>query len=449
MNQAVREVPAIRSEDHGLPVLGRALEYAKDPLTLLRHQWKTYGPVSPIPMLGTRVVMLLGADACQIAFTNRDKAFASGPGWEAIVGPFFTRGLMLLDFEEHHMHRRIMQGAFTRDRLASYVMAMHPAIAEGTADWGTKRDFKVYPALKQLTLDIAAKVFMGGAEDTSRAEMDRVNDAFITCVQTAAGIVRHNVPFTRWGRGFRARRVLEDFLRQYLPSRRARKTEDLFSQLCHIESDTGETFSDEDIVNHMIFLMMAAHDTSTITLTTMFQYLGQYPDWQQRCREESEALGDAPDLDALDGLASLDLVMKECLRLRAPVPVVMRHTVKDTEVLGVRIPARTRVIVAPQFAQLMDEYWTDPLSFDPERFAEPRREDKAHRYAWEPFGGGVHKCIGMFFAGAEVKAVMHHALRTSRWRVARHYVPPIDNKSLPFPADGQPIDLVHRFQVKT
>ena len=415
----------------------------------MRHQWSTYGPVSPIPMLGKRVVMLLGADACQIAFTNREKAFANGPGWTAIIGPFFHRGLMLLDFEEHHMHRRIMQGAFTRPRLESYVAQMHPAITEGTASWGTEPGFKVYPALKQLTLDIAARVFMGGAEDTSREEMDRVNEAFITCVQTAAGIIRYDVPFTRWGRGYRARKVLEDFLRHYLPSRRARKSEDLFSQLCHIQSEDGETFSDEDIVNHMIFLMMAAHDTSTITLTTMFQYLGQYPNWQQRCREESEALGPQPDLDQLEALASLDLVMRECLRLRAPVPVVMRHTVKDTEVLGVRIPARTRVIVAPQWAHLQEEYWTNPLSFDPERFAEPRREDKSHRYAWEPFGGGVHKCIGMFFGGAEVKAVMHHALRNHRWRVDPNYIPPIDNKSLPFPSDGQPVNLVRRFRVTT
>lgn len=447
MSPVAREIPVIRPTDFGWPYLGRALEWAKDPQTLMEHQWETYGPVSPIPMLGVRVVMLLGADACQVAFTNKERAFANGPGWSAIIGPFFYRGLMLLDFDEHFMHRRIMQGAFTRDRLETYVAAMHPAIATGTAGWGTQADFKVYPALKQLTLDIAAQVFMGGAEDSTRDEMQRVNEAFIACVQTAAGIVRKDWPFTRWGRGYRGRKVLEDFLRHYLPSRRARQSPDLFSQLCHIESEEGETFSDDDIVNHMIFLMMAAHDTSTITLTTMFQYLGQFPEWQRRCREESEALGEEPTLTELESLESLELVMKECLRLRAPVPALMRSTVKDTEVLGCRIPQDTRVIVVPQFAQLQAQYWTNPMLFDPERFAEPRREDKSHRYAWNPFGGGVHKCIGMFFAGAEVKAIMHHLLRHHRWSVHPEYVAPINNHSLPFPSDGQPVDLVRRYRV--
>ena len=105
-----------------------------------------------------------------------------------------------------------------------------------------------------------------------------------------------DLPFTRWGRGHRGREVLEEWLRHYLPSRRARVTDDLFSQLCHIESEDGERFSDDDVVNHMVFLMMAAHDTSTITLSTMLQFLGQHPEWQERCRAESDALPDRPTL---------------------------------------------------------------------------------------------------------------------------------------------------------
>ncbi|MEV7431237.1 cytochrome P450 [Nocardioides sp. NPDC092400] len=446
----VRDLPPIRREDRGKPLLGRAFEYAKDPFALFRRQWDHYGPVAPISMLGQRWVMLLGPDACEEAFRNKDKAFANGPAWTYLVGPFFDRGLMLLDFEEHHMHRRIMQQAFTRDRLEAYAARMHAPIEAGLAGWaasggragrGRDRDFRAYPALKQLTLDVAADIFMGGAEDTTPEQMVEVNRAFIACVQAAAAVVRKDLPLTRWGRGHRGREVLEEFLRHYLPSRRATETDDLFSQLCHIESDEGERFSDDDVVNHMIFLMMAAHDTSTITLSTMLQLLGQHPAWQDRCRAESEALGPRPTLAELEGLESLDLVMKECLRLRAPVPVVLRKVVKDTVVQGVRIPAGTFVTVAPQFAQVMEELWTNPLVFDPERFSPERREDKSHRYAWNPFGGGVHKCLGMYFAGAEVKAVMHHLLRGWEWSVDPGYVAPMNNHSLPFPQDGQPIDL--------
>jgi cytochrome P450 len=437
-----RPIPPVRKEDRGLPFLGRLFEYAADPLKLMRYQWEHYGPVAPMRMLGNTAVMMLGPDACEEVLRNKDKAFANGPAWTRLVGPFFTRGLMLIDFEEHHAHRRIMQEAFTRDRLEAYATGMAPAIERGLAGWGGGTTFQAYPALKQLTLDIAAEIFMGGAEDTSRAEMDRVNKAFIACVQAAAGIVRGNVPLTRWGRGFRGRKVLEDFLRHYLPARRAARTDDIFSVLCHIETEDGERFTDDDVVNHMIFLMMAAHDTTTITVSAMLQYLGQHPGWQERCRRESAGLGPRPSFKELEGLVSIDLVMKEALRLRPPVPVLVRKTVKDTVVQGVRIPSDTDCVVGVQLSHMLEEYWTNPSVFDPDRFSASRREDKSHRYSWEPFGGGVHKCIGLYFAGAEVKTIMHQLLLGFTWSVDPGYVPPMDNHSLPFPKDGQPINLV-------
>lgn len=188
--------------------------------------------------------------------------------------------------------------------------------------------------------------------------------------------------------------------------------------------------------------MMAAHDTSTITTSTMLQHLGQHPEWQERCRAECLALGDAPSLAELEQLTSLDLVMKESLRLRAPVPMLARRAVKDTVVQGVRVPAGSHVAVGVQFSHLVPDLWSDPERFDPDRFGPERREDKSHRYAWSPFGGGVHKCIGLHFAGAEVKAILHRLLRTHRWQVDPSYTAPLDNHSLPFPKDGQPIDLV-------
>jgi cytochrome P450 len=158
-------------------------------------------------------------------------------------------------------------------------------------------------------------------------------------VQAATSVVRYPLPGTGWKRGIDGRTRLEEFFRRYLPARRAGAGEDLFSALCHIESEDGHRFSDDDVINHMIFLLMAAHDTSTITLSTMMQHLSQHPVWQERCRRQSAALGTStPTYGQLDELTDLDLVMKECLRLVPPVPVVARRAVEDTEVLGHYIP---------------------------------------------------------------------------------------------------------------
>jgi len=425
----------------GWPVVGNTLSYVRDPQALFQKHWEAFGPVSRLSFLNKPWALMLGPDACEAVLTNRDKAFASGAGWVEAAGPFFDRGLMFLDFAEHHLHRRIMQQAFTRTHLEGYTEAMQPTIQAAIDAWVPRDDFRAYPALKQLTLDVAAQVFMGGAEHTPPHEMDRINRAFIDCLQAATGIVRHPVPGTRWSRGMRGRRVLDEFLAGYLPSRRARETDDLLSILCHIETDDGERFDDRAVIDHMVFLMMAAHDTSTITLSTMLQYLGQHPDWQQRLRDDAAHLGETPTLADLDTLDSFEHTMKECLRLVAPVPVLARKTVKETVVCGVRIPADHLTVVAPHFSHYLPEYWADPHRFDPDRFSEERREDKSHRYAWEPFGGGVHKCLGLFFAGSEVKSVLHHLLRRFTWSVDPDYRVPMNYHSLPFPKDGQPIDL--------
>ncbi len=174
----LREVPPVHPSTRGLPLLGQTFDYARDPMTLFQRQWDTYGPVSPLRLIGRDPwVMLLGPDALEVVLTNRGKAFANGPAWSYLVGPFFHGGLMLLDFEEHHLQRRILQQAFTRDRLEGYAARVHPAVARGTAPWRTGPGFRAYPALKTLTLDVAADIFMGGAEHTPPEEMARINRA--------------------------------------------------------------------------------------------------------------------------------------------------------------------------------------------------------------------------------------------------------------------------------
>ena len=136
----------------------------------------------------------------------------------------------------------------------------------------------------------------------------------------------------------------------------------------------------------------------------MAYHLAANPEWQDRCRDESDRLGDGPvDIESLEKLESLDLVMNESMRLVTPVQWAMRRTVRDTDLLGYHIPKGTNVIAYPAMNHRLPEFWTDPMKFDPDRFAEPRNEHKKHRYAFTPFGGGAHKCIGMMFGQLEVK----------------------------------------------
>ena len=381
---------------------------------------------------------MLGPDANQFVLMNKGDLFSNHGGWDFFIGPFFHRGIMLLDFEEHRWHRRIMQQAFTKNALRGYLERMGPRITAGLDTW-PEGGIKVLPRVKRLTLDLATDVFMG-QELGPRSE--QVNRAFVDTVRAGTALLRFPVPGLRWSKGLRGRRVLEQLFRDEIPTKRAQEDNDLFSALCHATTEDGDRFSDDDVVNHMIFLMMAAHDTTTITLSNLFYHLAGAPEWQERLREESRALGKTQlEYEDLEKLPGIGLAMKEALRLCAPVPSLPRRTVRDVEYDGFHIPKGSFITMAPYFTHYMEEYWPDAERFDPERFAEHRREDKVHPYAWVPFGGGAHKCIGLHFADMQVKAILHQVLLKYRWRVPADYVMPVDTTSLPVPKDGLPVTL--------
>jgi cytochrome P450 len=430
--------------DRGLPVVGHLIEMMRGGPDYLLFLYQTKGPVifGDSPVLPG--VAALGPDAAQVIYSNRNKDY-SQQGWVPVIGPFFNRGLMLLDFEEHMFHRRIMQEAFVRSRLVGYVEQMDEVVSQVIAnDWvADDARFLLYPAMKELTLDIASMVFMGHEPGTDRELVTKVNSAFTMTVRAGTAIIRTAVPPFTWWRGLKARKLLEDYFAERVRERRGNEGNDLLTVLCQTEDEDGNRFSDEDIVNHMIFLMMAAHDTSTTTATNMAYQLAASPHWQQRCRDESDRLGDGPlDIESLEKLESLDLVMNESIRLVTPVQWAMRRTMRDTELLGHYLPEGTNVTAFPGVNHLLPEIWTDPMKFDPERFTEPRNEHKRHRYAWTPFGGGAHKCIGMTFGQLEVKTIMHRLLRRYRLELPKpNYQAKWDYRTIPLPMDGMPIVL--------
>lgn len=430
--------------DGGLPVLGHMIEMFRGGPDFVLHTYRKYGPLHYVHSPVLPAVLALGPDATQAVFSNRNKDY-SQRAWDPVIGPFFEGGLMLRDFDDHMFHRRIMQEAFTRTRLTGYVTHIDSVASQVLAnDWvANDTRFLFYPAVKELTLDIASVVFMGHEPGTDRELVTTVNNAFTTTTRAGNALIRKPVPPFSWWRGVKARETLENYFNARIDQKRASNDTDMFSVLCHAEDEDGQRFTDEDIVSHMIFLMMAAHDTSTSTLTTMAYHLAANPEWQERCREESERIGDGPlDIEALEKLETYDLVINEALRMVTPLPFNFRQAVRDTELLGYYIPAGTNIMTWPSINHRLEELWTEPSKFDPSRFTEPRNEHKQHRYAFAPFGGGAHKCIGMVFGQLEIKTVMHRLLRLYRLELPHHgYKPLYDYGGMPVPVDGMPIVL--------
>ena len=428
----------------GLPVLGHLIEIFRGGPEFVLESYRKYGPVYYTKTPALNAIAALGPDATQEVLSNKRKDFTT-VAWNDVIGPFFKRGLLLMDFDEHMYHRRIMQEAFIRSRLSGYVRHMDTVATKVVAhDWvANDRRFLFMPAVKELTLDIASVVFMGHEPGSDHELVTKIKQAYETTTRSGGAVIRTPVPPFKWWRGLQARKVLEDYFAERVKERRNSGGTDMLTVLCHTADDDGNSFTDTDIVNHMIFLMMAAHDTSTSTMTTMAYHLAANPDWQERCRAEGERIGDGIlDIDALDKLETFDLVIQECLRMSKPLPFNVRRAIRDTEILGHYVPAGTNINLWPGMNHMLPELWDQPERFDPARFAEPRSEHKRHRYAFAPFGGGAHKCIGLVFGQLEIKTVMHRVLRNYRLELPHPgYKPRYDYAGMPVPIDGMPIML--------
>ena len=122
------------------------------------------------------------------------------------------------------------------------------------------------------------------------------------------------------------------------------------------------------------------------------------------------AAGEPTTFDNLEAMPLSEMAFKEAMRLKPPVPSMPRRAIRDFTFKGYAIPAGTMVGVNPLFTHHMPEIWPDPDNFDPMRFTEEAQRAR-HRFAWVPFGGGAHMCLGLHFAYMQAKCFARHFLQ--------------------------------------
>ena len=437
--QALSHIPG----DEGWPVIGRTFAVLADPKGEVERMAARYGHVYRTRVLGETGLTALGPEANELVLFDQNRLFSSTHGWGTILDRLFPRGLMLLDFDEHRLHRRALSVAFKSGPMKSYLGALDTGISQRVAQWRLKPgEMLFYPAMKQLTLDLAATSFLGTGIGPDVADITK---AFIDMVAASIAPIRTPWPGTQMARGVKGRARIVAYFSAQIPLRRAKGGEDLFSQLCRATHEDGALLSDQDIVDHMSFLMMAAHDTLTSSLTSFIAALAANPKWQQKLREEVMTLGLAPgeptSFDHLEAMRLTEMAFKEAMRLRPPVPSIPRRATRDFAFRGYEIPAGTRVGVSPLFTHHMPDVWPDPGHFDPMRFTDEAQRER-HRFAFVPFGGGAHMCLGLHFAYMQAKCFARHFLQNLSVSLPQGAAPDWQMWPIPKPRDGLRVTLM-------
>ncbi len=215
--------------DFGKPFIGQTFEFIDDNVKEMLDNYNKYGPVFRLSLAFQNIVATVGPEFVRQVTLDQDKVFSSQAGWEDMVGEFFQGSLIVQDFEEHRMQRKLMQTAFKAESLHGYIDHMNNLVQGTLRDWPKYEPLLFYPAVKSLLLDIAAKVFLGAQLEN---EGPRINKAFVDFANGATSIVKKNWPGFAYHRGLKGRKVLDQFIRQRIDQKRHGDGTDMFSHFC-------------------------------------------------------------------------------------------------------------------------------------------------------------------------------------------------------------------------
>jgi cytochrome P450 len=333
-----------------------------------------------------------------------------------------------------------MQAAFANAALRDYVEVMTPRIAAILDAWRGQDRLLAFPTFKALTLDLASMVFLGVDPGDQLAMLTR---AFEDVTKGVTALVPVPLPGTALRRALGGRALLSKYLRTLIAERRRSPgAPNLLSQLCLATDEQGNRYTDDEIINHMIFVWMAAHDTTTGSLVMLAYELARDQQWQERLRSEASGLGSVLRFDKMNEAKETEWVIHEVLRLYPPVASLPRRTLRPCVMGGVRLPADTPLRASVLLAQRHPALWTRPHCFDPQRFSPERAEHRRHKYSFRPFGGGAHMCMGMRFAMLQLKGVLHQVLLRYRLVLPPGYQLKLRPTPSFRPADDLPLGLV-------
>jgi retinoid hydroxylase len=382
--------------------------------------------------MGRQIVFLIGHEANKLVFNTQREAFSHDLGWTPLIGDLMGQGLLNQDNPAWQRSRKMWNPAFTSAYMETYLPLIQRVIAGHTADWAERGRVDLFDEARQITFHVAATALAGIDQPDEVARLQQLFYKLIPRMMMGAS----QEEYERFEReAVEARDALDAILLRLIAERRATpesQVHDLLGMIVHARDEQGMGLTDEEVLAHLYILLVAGHETTTILGAWTLYFLATEHAQRQRVEEELRSLlagsssADSPlSVEAARNLHALDLFIRETGRLHSPVQNVPRGVVQDVEFAGYTIPAGTDVRLALAGCHRMERYFANPNTFDPDRFAPPREEDRKTPYSLVTFGGGPRLCIGVNFANIEVKALAVDVLRRYELTPVEAY-PPID-----------------------
>ncbi|KAL8038195.1 hypothetical protein ABFS82_11G112300 [Erythranthe guttata] len=436
---------------YGWPILGETLEFLNTRFDGLPHKFvqervdKYNSKVFKTSLMGQSVAVLYGPSGNKFLFSNENKLVTVW--WPSSVRKILgtcistTGGLQ-------GMHMRKMVSYFVSPDAFTklYIKKMDLTAQQHIANhWLGNDEIKVFEAIRLYTFEVACRLFMSIEDPMHIDTLATLFNVFIKGVIS----IPINFPGTRFFKAKRATNSIRKELEKIVKHRRvaleektAVPSQDLLSHLLYYPDENGKFMSEEVIINNILMLLFAGHDTSSSALTMLIKYLAQHPQVYQKVLTEQNKIasskkdGEFLEWEDLQKMKYSWNVASEAMRLSPPLIGAFREAVVDLNYGGYDIPKGWKLYWSSSLTHRDPNLFKDSKDFDPSRF----EGTGPIPYSYVPFGGGPRMCLGKEFARLEILIFLHNLVKTFKWELV------IDSEKIiydpiPTPVQGLPIRL--------
>uniref|UniRef100_A0A2P2IAQ8 Lanosterol 14-alpha demethylase n=1 Tax=Hirondellea gigas TaxID=1518452 RepID=A0A2P2IAQ8_9CRUS len=397
-------------------LLGRFNMKEEGAMDLLWAAYKKHGDMFTLKILHKHITILIGAEASAVMYNANDSEVSSKEIYSFTI-PVFGKGIVY-DAPTHIMAQQLK---FVRHGLGSTLMETYCAkIANESAmyfnSWPDAGECDFHKEMSELTALSASRCLLG---DEIRGKISKFGPLYqkLSDGLSHISVLFPYLPTKAHRERDKARAQIHDLFIEVIEKRREAesKSDDYLQLLIDSRYRDGQRASNDDIVGIMIATLFGGQHTSAITSTWVAFMIATHkePLLKRLLDEQKEVLTASNgelSVEVVDSMKLLHLAVKETLRLFPPLIMLARTALKPLKYKEFVIPKGDILMTCPTLTQRLPEVFKNPDEFDPDRFAEPRKED-AERFAYQPFGGGRHMCLGNRFGYLQIKIVISVFLR--------------------------------------
>jgi sterol 14alpha-demethylase len=394
----------------GMPYLGHAFEFARDPIGLLQRGRDEFGEIFSFLLAGQQVTVLTGPKGNEVFLRSPDSQLSVKEAYQLMV-PILGKGIAY-DVSPEVMNEQMgfILPALRKERLQTYAQFMFQEALEYFEQWGDSGEIDLFFATGELTTFIAGRCLIGEEfRSHLTTEFPRLYKDLDGGLNLLA-FFQPYLPLPAFKRRDRARARLGELVSQIIAHRHQQRIEgeDFLETLMAARYSDGTALSEDNITGLLLTVLFSGQHTCAALAAWTGILLLQHPDYLTDILQEQQTIfrGEKEiSLEQLNQLVVLERAIQEAERMRPPLIMLTRKILQDFEYKGYHISAGGLAMVSPPVSHRIQEIFRNPDQYDPERFAPGREEHRKSQYALVGFGGGTHRCIGQTFAYQQLKVI--------------------------------------------